>query len=147
MIGVDDLPAIDAALNGLAAALLTTGWFAIRSRRVALHKRCMVAAFATSMLFLCTYLTHKALVHGHHTPFPGEGAARAVYFTILVSHTVLAVVVVPLAIVTLRRGLRGEIDRHRRLARITWPIWLYVSVTGVVIWWMLYSGTFGPVPS
>ena len=83
-------------------------------------------------------------MHGHHTPFPGEGAARAVYLAILLSHTVLAVVVVPLAIVTLRRGLRGDIARHKRLARITLPIWLYVSVTGVVVWWMLYGGAFGP---
>jgi putative membrane protein len=144
VIGVDDLPPIDAALNGLAAALLTTGWFAIRSKRVTLHKRCMVSAFATSTLFLCTYLTHKALVHGHHTPFPGEGAARAIYLSILLSHTVLAVVTVPLAIVTLRRGLRGDLARHKRLARVTLPIWLYVSVTGVVVWWMLYGGAFGP---
>ena len=144
MIGVDDLPRINAALNALAALLLTAGWFAIRRKRVTFHKRCMVAAFATSTLFLCTYLTHKALVRGHHTPFPGEGAARAVYLAILLSHTVLAVATVPLAIVTLRRGLRGEIERHKRLARITLPIWLYVSVTGVVIWWMLYGGAFVP---
>ena len=144
MIGVDDLPAINAALNGTAALLLTTGWCAIRRKRITFHKRCMVAAFSTSALFLCTYLTHKALVHGHHTPFPGEGAARAVYLAILLSHTVLAVVVVPLAIVTLRRGLRGDLARHKRLARITLPIWLYVSVTGVVVWWMLYGGAFGP---
>ena len=144
MIGVDDLPGINAALNGTAALLLATGWFAIRSKRVTFHKRCMVAAFATSTLFLCTYLTHKALVHGHHTPFLGEGAARIVYFAILISHTVLAVVIVPLAIVTLRRGLRGDLVRHKKLARITLPIWLYVSVTGVVVWWMLYGGAFGP---
>ncbi len=144
MIGVDDLPRINAALNGLAALLLTTGWFAIRRKRVAFHQRCMVAAFATSTLFLGTYLTHKALVHGHHTPFPGDGAARTIYLAILLSHTVLAVATVPLAIVTLRRGLRGDLARHKKLARITLPVWLYVSVTGVVVWWMLYGGAFGP---
>ena len=144
MIGVYDLPSINATLNGTAALLLATGWCAIRAKRVTFHKRCMVAAFATSTLFLCTYVTHKVLVHGHHTSFPGEGAARAVYLAILLSHTVLAVVTVPLAIVTLRRGLRGDLARHKKLARITLPIWLYVSVTGVVVWWMLYGGAFGP---
>jgi uncharacterized membrane protein YozB (DUF420 family) len=146
MLEAHDLPAVNAVLNATAATLLLTGFVAIRRKKVALHKACMIAAFATSTLFLVSYLAHKILIHGH-TPFPGVGTARAVYFTILVSHTLLAVTTLPLAIVTLRRGLRGEIEKHRRLARITWPIWLYVSVTGVVIWWMLYSGTFGPVPS
>jgi uncharacterized membrane protein YozB (DUF420 family) len=146
MFGAHDLPAVNAALNATAATLLLTGFVAIKQKRVALHKACMVAAFATSTLFLVTYVTHKILIKGH-TPFAGAGLARAVYFTILISHTILAVTTLPLAIVTLRRGLRGEIEKHRRLARITWPIWLYVSVTGVVIWWMLYGGTFGPVPA
>jgi uncharacterized membrane protein YozB (DUF420 family) len=146
MFGAHDLPAVNAALNATAATLLTVGFVAIKRKRVALHKACMVAAFATSSLFLVTYVTHKILIKGH-TPFAGAGLARAVYFTILISHTILAVTTLPLAIVTLRRGLRGELEKHRRLARVTWPIWLYVSVTGVVIWWMLYGGAFGPVPT
>lgn len=146
MIGAHDLPAVNAALNGTAATLLLAGFVAIKRKRVAVHKFFMVAAFVTSTLFLACYVTHKIVVRVH-TPFPGEGAARAVYFTILVSHTILAMATLPLAIVTLRRGLRGDIERHRRLARITWPVWLYVSVTGVVIWWMLYGGAFGAVPA
>jgi uncharacterized membrane protein YozB (DUF420 family) len=142
MLEAHDLPAVNAVLNATAATLLLTGFVAIKAKKVALHKACMISAFATSTLFLVSYLTHKILIRGH-TPFPGVGSARAVYFTILVSHTLLAVTTLPLAIVTLRRGLRGEIDKHRRLARITWPVWLYVSVTGVVIWWMLYGGAFG----
>lgn len=142
MVGAQDLPAVNAALNATAATLLTIGFVAIKRKRVALHKLCMVAAFATSTLFLACYVTHKILIRGHR-PFPGQGVARAIYFTILVSHTLLAITTLPLAIVTLRRGLRGEIERHRRLARITWPVWLYVSITGVVIWWMLYGGAFG----
>jgi putative membrane protein len=142
MVGAHDLPALNAALNATAATLLLTGFVAIKKKRVALHKACMVSAFATSSLFLVSYVTHKVLVRVH-TPFPGEGAARAVYFTILVSHTILAAATLPLAIVTLRRAWRGEIERHRKIARITWPVWLYVSVTGVVIWWMLYGGAFG----
>jgi uncharacterized membrane protein YozB (DUF420 family) len=146
MIGAHDLPAVNAALNATAATLLLAGFVAIKRKRVAVHKFFMVSAFATSTLFLACYVTHKIVIRVH-TPFPGQGAARAVYLTILVSHTLLAMATLPLAIVTLRRGLRGEIERHRRLARITWPIWLYVSITGVVIWWMLYGGVFGPVPA
>lgn len=138
------LPTLNAALNAAAAVLLLTGFLAIRMRRREFHKRCMIAAFATSSLFLVSYLVHKVIAG--HTAFPGEGAARTVYFVILGSHTLLAASVVPLALVTLRRAFRGDFERHRRIARITFPIWLYVSVTGVVIWWMLYSGTFGPVP-
>lgn len=139
------LPALNACLNALAAVLLLTGFVAIKRRAVDLHRRCMLAAFATSIAFLASYLAHKAIVRVH-TPFPGDGAARLVYRAILLTHTVLAAAVVPLAIVTLRAGLRRQLERHRRLARVTFPIWLYVSITGVVIWWMLYSGTFGPVP-
>lgn len=145
MPDVHDLPAVNACLNALAATLLVAGFAAIRRRNVALHKACMLAAFATSILFLASYLTHKALAG--HTPFLGAGAVRIVYFTILISHTVLAAAVVPLALTTLVLALRGRIERHKRLARITWPVWLYVSITGVVIWWMLFSGAFGPRPS
>jgi len=138
-----DLPDVNASLNALAAVLLVTGFVAIRRGKVTLHKRCMLTAFATSTLFLASYLTHK--IAGGHTPFTAQGPVRRIYFVILISHIVLAAAILPLALTTLTFALRGRFDRHKRLARITWPIWLYVSVTGVVIWWMLYSGTFQPV--
>jgi putative membrane protein len=141
---VDLLPEVNASLNALAATLLVVGRAAIKRGRLALHKRCMIAALVASSLFLAGYLTRRAL--GGHTPFQGKGASLAIYVAILLSHTVLAVTVVPLALTTLVLALRGRFERHRRLARITWPIWLYVSVTGVIVWWMLYSGTFGPRP-
>ena len=143
MLELRDLPNVNAGLNALAAILLVTGFVAIRRGRVLFHKRCMLAAFATSCLFLASYLTHKFT--SGHTEFRGQGAIRPVYFTILISHTILAAAIVPLALTTLIFALRGRFERHKRFARITWPIWLYVSVTGVVIWWMLYSGTFDPV--
>ena len=145
MTFVHSLPAVNACLNAIAATLLVAGWLAIRRKNVAAHKRCMLLAFATSALFLVTYVTHKAVVRVH-TPFPGSGASRWVYYPILVTHVVLAAAIVPLALRTIAHALRGRFDRHRRLARITLPIWLYVSVTGVVVWWMLYSGAFGPKP-
>jgi len=145
MLEVRDLPALNAILNATSATLLVTGFIAIRRKRVALHKTCMLTAFAVSCLFLVSYVTHKALAG--HTPFPGSGGAYAAYFAILLSHMILAAATLPLSIVTLRRGLRGEIARHKKLARITWPIWLYVSVTGVVVWWMLYGGAFVPPPT
>ena len=136
MLEVGDLPALNASLNALAATLLATGFVAIRRRNVALHKRCMLAAFATSTLFLVSYLVHKAIVG--HTSFPGAGAMRVVYVVILVTHVVLAAAIVPLAATTIWFAWRGRFDRHKRIARVTLPIWLYVSVTGVVIYWMLY---------
>ena len=134
---VTQLPTVNAALNGIAATLLAAGYVCIRRGRVDLHRRCMLAAFATSALF-------PGLVSSRITPRPGrgrssgEGAVRVVYFTVLVSHIVLAAAILPLAIVTLRRGLRRDDARHVALARWTLPIWLYVSVTGVVVYWMLY---------
>jgi uncharacterized membrane protein YozB (DUF420 family) len=142
---VHSLPTVNACLNALAAALLVAGWRFIRRKEVAAHKRCMLLAFATSTLFLVSYVAHKALVRTH-TPFPGSGASRYLYYPVLVSHVLLAIAIVPLALTTIVHALRGRIDRHRRLARVTLPIWLYVSVTGVAVWWMLYSGTFGPKP-
>jgi len=137
------LPTLNAALNALAALLLLAGFVAIRRRRKELHRRCMLAALTTSALFLVSYVTHKAIV-AIHTPFPGLGVARTVYFMILITHTVLAAAVVPLALRVVVHARRERWVQHRRLARITFPIWVYVSVTGVVIWWMLYSGTFAP---
>jgi uncharacterized membrane protein YozB (DUF420 family) len=133
---VTDLPAVNALLNAASAALLFTGYVLIRQRRLEAHKRVMLAAVACSTLFLASYLVYHAQVGS--VRFRGQGSVRTVYFTILITHTVLAVAIVPLVAVTLARGLRGRFDRHRRIARVTLPLWGYVSVTGVVIYWMLY---------
>ena len=129
-------PALDASLNATSALLLTIGYVFIRRGNVRAHKTCMLSAFVTSSLFLVCYLWY----HAHHgvTRFPGQGAVRTFYFTLLTSHTVLAVVIVPLVVVTLGRAWRRMFDRHRRIARWTLPLWIYVSVTGVVVYWMLY---------
>ena len=137
MIDYSTLPALNATLNGASAILLTTGRVFIHRRRMAAHRACMLAAFITSSLFLISYLTYHAHVGSVH--FPGPGWVRPVYFTILISHTILAAAVVPLAIITLSRALRARFDRHRAIARWTFPIWLYVSITGVVIYVMLYQ--------
>ena len=130
-------PALNAGLNGASAVLITTGRVLIGNKRVRLHRACMIAAVVTSSLFLISYLYYHAHVGSVH--FPGEGWVRPVYFTILISHTVLAAAVVPLVVLSLTYGLRGKFDRHRRLSRWTFPIWLYVSVTGVVVYIMLYQ--------
>jgi putative membrane protein len=141
MIETRDLPAVNATLNGTAAVLLVAGWVAIKRRMVDLHRRLMIAAVATSAVFLCSYLTYHAL-HGSRK-FPGTGPVRIAYLTILLSHTVLAAAVVPLVLVTLYRAWRGQDERHRAIARWTLPIWLYVSVTGVTVYWLLYR-VYGP---
>jgi putative membrane protein len=133
---VTDLPALNAFLNASSAVLLATGYVLIRRGRRDAHKRVMLAALASSALFLTSYLVYHAQVGS--VRFRGQGAVRTVYFTILLTHTVLAVAIVPLVATTLVPALRGRFDRHRRLARITLPLWAYVSVTGVVIYWMLY---------
>jgi len=135
-MSVHDLPTVNAVLNSASAVLLCLGYRCIRRGQVAAHRACMVGAFTVSVLFLVSYLTYHAQVGS--VRFPGTGALRALYLTILVSHSVLAAVVPPLAVLTLYRALRGQVDRHRRLARWTLPIWLYVSVTGVVVYLMLY---------
>jgi len=131
------LPTLNAFLNALSAVLLATGYYFIRRRRIAAHKRCMVAAFATSCLFLASYLTYHFQIGSK--PFPGQGPIRTVYFSILISHTTLAAAIVPLVIITLRRAWKGNFERHARIARRTLPLWVYVSVTGVVVYWMLYQ--------
>jgi uncharacterized membrane protein YozB (DUF420 family) len=136
VIGIRDLPAVNATLNALSAALLVIGYGFIRRGDVRRHRACMVSAFCLSVLFLVSYVIYH--YHAGSMPFPGIGWIRPVYFLLLISHVVLAAVVPPLAIVTLARGARGDVTRHRRIARWTLPIWLYVSVTGVVIYWMLY---------
>lgn len=131
------LPHLNATLNSLSALLLITGYIFIRKGNVAAHHRCMIAAFAASVVFLSSYLTYHAF-HGS-TKFTGVGWVRPVYFTILLTHTVLAAVVAPMAVVTLIRALREKFDKHRRIARWTFPVWLYVSVTGVIVYLMLYQ--------
>ena len=131
------LPAVNATLNGTSAILLTTGYLLIRRGHVVLHKRCMLAALVSSALFLTSYVTYH--LHTGSRPFAGQGAIRVIYFAILLTHVVLAAVIVPLALVTATRGLRSQFDRHARIARWTLPLWLYVSVTGVVIYVMLYQ--------
>jgi len=130
------MPTLNALLNATSGVLITFGYRAIRRKDRARHKTFMVSACITSLLFFASYLTYHAMVGTHI--FPGHGLARSLYLTILATHTVLAAALVPLVIVTLRRALKGQFDRHRRLAHWTFPIWLYVSVTGVVVYVMLY---------
>jgi uncharacterized membrane protein YozB (DUF420 family) len=134
---VADLPAVNATLNAIAATLLAVGYVQIRRGRIAQHRRSMLAAFATSALFLVSYVVYHA--NAGSRPFPGQGTMRVVYFTVLVTHVILAAAILPLALLTLYRALAGQFDRHRPLARWTLPIWLYVSVTGVIVYVMLYQ--------
>lgn len=135
-MSVHDLPALNAALNATAAVLLIAGFALIRRGRKQAHRRVMLAAFAVSSAFLVSYVVYHS--QAGVVRFQGAGALRAAYLTILFTHTLLAACVPPLAIVTLSRALRRRFDRHRALARWTLPVWLYVSVTGVVVYWMLY---------
>jgi uncharacterized membrane protein YozB (DUF420 family) len=130
-------PVIDAALNGTSAVLLVVGRSLIKQRKMAAHRAVMITAFASSCLFLVCYLYYHAHVGSIH--FQGQGIWRPIYFTLLTTHTILAAVIVPMVIITLNRGLRARFDKHRRIARWTFPLWLYVSVTGVVIYFMLYQ--------
>ena len=130
MLSISTLPALNAVLNSISAILLTSGYIFIRRGNVAAHKRCMVSAFTTSTLFLISYLTYHYFAGINR--FSGQGVLRAVYLSILSTHTVLAVVIVPLVLMTLTRALRGSFERHKKIARRTLPLWLYVSVTGVV---------------
>jgi putative membrane protein len=136
-MSVTDLPAVNAILNSTSAVLITIGYLFIRQRRIAAHRTCMVAAFFTSTLFLISYLTYH-YYHGS-TKFSGQGSIRTVYFAILFSHTILAAVIVPLVLTTLYRAVRGQFVNHARIARWTFPVWLYVSVTGVIVYFMLYK--------
>jgi uncharacterized membrane protein YozB (DUF420 family) len=136
LISAAQLPTLNAALNSLSAVFLVAGYYFIRSRNIHAHRACMFAAFASSTLFLFCYLIYHYQVGS--VPFKGEGSIRTIYFTILLSHTALATVVVPLALITLVRALKAKFDRHQKIARWTLPIWLYVSVTGVIVYMMLY---------
>ena len=134
---VSSLPLVNALLNSLATVLLVCGYVAIRRGKIQVHRALMLSAFGTSVLFLVSYLIYHA--HVGSRPFPGHGPVRTVYFTILISHIVLAAVIPPLAAVTLWQALRSRFDRHTRIARWTLPLWLYVSVTGIAVYWMLYQ--------
>jgi len=136
LIPLSSLPGLNAVLNSASALLLLSGYFFIRNGRIAAHRRCMLAAFATSTLFLTSYLLYH--YHVGSVAFTGQGWIRRVYFTILISHTILAVAIVPLVLITLSRALRSRFDQHKRIARWTLPLWFYVSVTGVIVYWMLY---------
>ena len=133
---VTDLPALNATLNAGAGILLVLAFLQIKRRRIEAHRRLMLGAFALSVVFLISYVIYHAQAGSR--PFPGTGLARIVYFSILIPHVVLAALVVPLAIVTLRRGLVRDDQAHRRIARVTFPIWLFVSASGVVVYLMLY---------
>jgi putative membrane protein len=136
VIALADLPAVNAALNGTTALLLSLGYAMIRRRRMVAHKTCMLSAFGVSSLFLASYLYYH--VHAGVRQFLGSGWIRIVYFAILISHTALAAAIVPLAVATVAFGLSARFPRHRRLARWTLPLWLYVSLTGVVVYVLLY---------
>jgi len=131
------LPHLNAILNATCALLLFSGYSFIRAGRVAAHRTCQMAAVVVSVIFLTSYLTY----HYHHgaTRFAGEGLVRPIYFTILISHTILAIVIVPLVGITLYRALKADFVRHRKIARLTLPLWLYVSITGVIVYLMLYQ--------
>jgi uncharacterized membrane protein YozB (DUF420 family) len=139
-VTVHDLPAVNASLNAVSGVLLVGGYTLMRLRRIDLHRKVMIAAFATSSLFLVCYLVYHAQVGS--VPFPRHGFVRSLYFTILITHVVLAASVPPLAIITMTRGLQGRYPQHRRIARWTFPIWLYVSVTGVLVYVLLYQPTW-----
>ncbi|MGC2112766.1 MAG: DUF420 domain-containing protein [Candidatus Korobacteraceae bacterium] len=132
-------PALDAVLNGSSAALIGGGLYCIKTRRILAHKRLMLAAFVTSVLFLISYLYYHLVLRAGVTHFQGQGFSRPLYFTLLTSHTILAVVVVPFVLITLARALKGRFARHKAIAPYTFAIWMYVSVTGVVIYFMLYK--------
>jgi uncharacterized membrane protein YozB (DUF420 family) len=131
------LPHVNACLNGTSAVLLFSGYLFIRSGNIAAHRTCQISALVVSILFLASYLTY----HFNHgtTRFQGTGLARPIYFTVLTSHTILAIVIVPLVALTFYRAFRRDFIRHRRIARITLPLWLYVSITGVIVYLMLYQ--------
>lgn len=134
--GVSALPAVNAVLNGTSAALLTAGYCFIRRRKVTAHLTCMLTAFGISCLFLVSYVVYH--YHAGSKHFGGHGWIRGVYYPLLISHLSLAALIVPLALTTIYRAWRGQFARHMRIARWTLPVWLYVSVTGVIVYWMLY---------
>lgn len=136
---IQDIPAVNAALNGLATVLMTFGFYFIKTGRKDAHRVVMSATVAVSAVFLVGYITHKILVRGVHTPFGGEGAIRTVYYAMLISHILLAISIAYLVPRTFLLALQGQFERHRAWARWTFPIWYYVSVTGVLVYFFLYQ--------
>jgi uncharacterized membrane protein YozB (DUF420 family) len=136
-MSVSDLPALNATLNGLSAVFLGAGYVCIKKKNVPAHRLCMISAFIASVLFLACYLTYHYF-HGV-TVFRNPAWFKPIYWTILGTHTILAVVIVPMVFLTLSRALRERFDRHKAIARWTWPLWMYVSVTGVIVYWLLYQ--------
>jgi uncharacterized membrane protein YozB (DUF420 family) len=139
-VTAQDLPALNATLNAISGVLLVVGWMLIKAKRIEQHRLCMLTAVVVSTAFLASYLIYHWQVGS--VPFTRQGIVRPIYFTILVTHVILAAATVPLAIVTLTRGLNGRVARHRAIARWTMPIWLYVSVTGVLVYVLLYQPTW-----
>lgn len=133
------MPALNAALNGCSTILLTAGYIFIRRSKQVAHRNCMIGAFVTSCVFLVCYVLHKILMKGVHTPFSGPVGLKPFYYMLLFSHILLAITIVPLALVTIQRGLRARFELHKKIARWTWPLWMYVSVTGVLIYFLLYQ--------
>lgn len=138
-----DLPAVNATLNGLSAVFLSFGYYFVRRKRLVAHRNCMISAVVASVLFLACYITYHGYrayyLHVGPTKFLNPAWFRPIYLTILLTHTVLAMVILPLVIITLARAIKGRFDRHRAIARWTWPLWMYVSVTGVIIYFLLYQ--------
>jgi len=135
---ITDLPAVNASLNALSSVFLTLGYIFIKRGQKDAHRNCMVAAFVTSTVFLACYLTYHFTVTAV-TKFQGQGIVRPIYFVILITHIILAVIIVPLILVTLSRALKQRFELHKKVARWTWPLWMYVSVTGVIVYMMLYQ--------
>ena len=136
MITISDLPTVNATLNTISTVLLTIGFLMIRRRNIVAHRNCMIAAFIVSGFFLTAYLIYHD--HAGSTSFEGSGWIRFVYFAVLIPHIILAASILPLALITLYLALRKRFTKHRRIARWTLPIWLYVSITGIIVYWMLY---------
>jgi len=141
-VSIYDLPAVNASLNGLSACFLTAGFIFIRQKKIVAHRNCMISAFCVSVIFLICYLTYHTYLavalHRGPTRFP-DNWFRPIYLTILFTHTILAIVIVPMILITLSRALRERFDLHKKIARWTWPLWMYVSVTGVVVYLLLYQ--------
>lgn len=135
---INDIPALNATLNSIATVLITTGFVLVKTGRTAAHRKVMIAAMVVSAVFLIGYVTHKALIRGVHTPFGGEGAIRTVYYVMLISHIFLAISIAYLVPRTFIFAIKGDFVRHRAWARWTFPIWFYVSVTGVLVYFFLY---------
>jgi uncharacterized membrane protein YozB (DUF420 family) len=142
-MSIYDLPVVNASLNGLSAILLTAGFVCIRQKKITAHRNCMISAFCVSVIFLICYLTYHTylavVLHKGPTRFLNPAWFKPIYITILLTHTVLAMVIVPLILITLFLALTGRFDKHRKIARLTWPLWMYVSVTGVIVYLLLYQ--------